>query len=71
MAKAKLVSSPAPFEHAASVVVTEEGIRPWAGVVQTVKWSSESGWWAEVHRGGTAETYVIRAADVRVLEGGS
>lgn len=34
------------------VVVTEEGIAPWRGIVNAIKPSKESGWWVDVDRDG-------------------
>jgi hypothetical protein len=34
------------------VTVSEDGIVPWLGIVNSVKYSKESGWWIEVDREG-------------------
>lgn len=41
------------------VIVTEDGIRPWSGVVSTVKWSPVSGWWYDIRRDDDGLTLVI------------
>jgi hypothetical protein len=34
------------------VTVYEDGIAPWLGIVNSVKYSKASGWWIEVDREG-------------------
>lgn len=41
----------APLHRGDVVTVTEENIRPWTGVVLTVKPTPTSGWWIEVQHG--------------------
>jgi hypothetical protein len=62
-----LESTPAPFARGDEVLVTEEAIRPWAGVVTAVKWSNVSGWWIEI-RTESYGTWSIPAAHVSALE---
>ena len=31
------------------LTISEPGLHPWLGVVRTIKPSSESGWWYEIH----------------------
>jgi hypothetical protein len=38
------------LERGDRVQVTEEGITPWFGIVNSVKPSKESGWWVDVER---------------------
>lgn len=40
------------FERGDRVTVSEEGIQPWSGIVNSVKPSKVSGWWVEVDRDG-------------------
>lgn len=42
---------PSPLDRGDQVEVTEPGIRPWTGVVTSVKWSPVSGWWADIDSG--------------------
>lgn len=52
--------TPAPFARGQRVEVSEPGIRPWSGVVLSVKFSSTSGWWIDVDRDGGG-CYVVSA----------
>ena len=45
----KLTKTEPLFAKGDKVVVGEEGIRPWAGMVRTKpKWSDDTGWWYDV-----------------------
>ena len=55
----------APFVRNARVTVEQPGIRPWSGIVRTVKRSKRTGWWVEIERDDTNhECYIVAAERV-------
>lgn len=59
----------APFERGDRVEITEEGIRPWTGVVTALKPSFASGWWIDVKRDDDPMTWTVcvGTTDIREL----
>jgi hypothetical protein len=59
---------PCPFKADDRVEVREQGIRPWYGVVISVKWSAVSGWWLDVERDDSDRAvWVVQAVLARVV----
>ncbi len=48
------------------VLVSEQGIRPWTGIVGSRKVSPLTGWWLEVRRDDDGMTYVVSGSIVQV-----
>ena len=58
----------APYSRGDRVEITEEGIRPWPGMVTAVKPSFVSGWWIDVVRDFDNMVWSICVANVSVRE---
>lgn len=54
------------FRRGDDVTVHERAIAPWTGVVQSVKWSSLSGWYADVLR-DDGMVYVVHESKLRAV----
>lgn len=64
--------TPPPLQRGARVRVTEQNIRPWNGIVGSMKHSPVSGWWAEITGpdGGTWSIPIDAGfSDVTIIEG--
>lgn len=66
MAKSLTRTDPT-VERGQRVRVEETGLTSWEGVVETVKWSAQSGWWAEVHKEKVG-TYVMHETFLTVID---
>ncbi len=53
------------YRRGMEVRVEEQGITPWRGVAEALKWSSVSGWWFDVRRDEDGMTLIMHASRVR------
>lgn len=60
--------TPVPFVPGLIVEIIEPGIRPWRAEVVSVKFSPFSGWWVEARVLGSHGCWILKAADVRVVD---
>jgi hypothetical protein len=59
---------PCPFKPDDRVEVREQNIRPWLGVVISVRWSAVSGWWLDVERDDSDRAvWVVQAGLARAV----